>query len=252
VIPLSVAIIARDEADRIGDAIRSVPFADEVLVLDSGSVDDTAAVAAALGARVERTDWPGHVAQKNRALARASHDWVLSLDADERLSPALAASVQALLAGCPDRGGYAVSRLSWWEGAPLRHGHWYPDRRVRLFDRRRARWVGDDPHDRVEVDGPVGALAGDLHHHPYRALGEHLQTIDRYTARAAEVLAGRGVRARWVDLLLRPPWHLFSGLLLRGGLRDGVRGVLVAGLGATYVLLKWGRLMLRQRPRGPA
>jgi glycosyltransferase involved in cell wall biosynthesis len=247
VIPITLTIIARDEADRIEAAIRSVPFAVEVVVVESGSSDDTAGVAATCGARVVATDWPGHVAQKNRASALASNDWILSLDADERLSPELAAEIAALLSSPLQAAAFEVPRLSWWEGAPLRHGHWYPDRRVRLYDRRRARWVGDDPHDRLQVDGTVHQLRGDLLHFPYRNLGEHLATIDRYTLRAAEVLQERGVRARWIDVALRPFLHLMSALLLRMGFRDGVRGLMVAGLGAAYVLLKWGRLWMRQR-----
>lgn len=246
--PLSVTIIAKDEADRIGDAIRSVGFADEVVVLDSGSSDDTVAVARALGARVVQTDWPGYVAQKNRALVYASHDWVLGLDADERVGPTLAAQIQGVLAQeRPAAHGYRFARLSWWEGAPIRHGSWYPDARVRLFDRTRARWTGLDPHDRVEVEGAVARLEGQLEHHPFRDIGEHLQQVDRYSALMSEGLHAAGTRARWWDLVFRPPLHIAKSFLLRAGFRDGVRGLAVAGLGATYVLLKWVRLWLRQR-----
>jgi len=248
-LPLSVTIIARDEADRIPEAIRSVGFADEILVLDSGSTDDTVVVARALGARVEVTDWPGHVAQKNRAVEWASHDWVLSIDADERVSPALGASIRAALEAGPGCAGFRFARLSTYLGKELRHGAWYPDARVRLFDRRCARWGGDDPHDRVEVDGAVRWLDGDLLHVPYRSLGEHLRTIDRYTAISAAGLRARGVRARWWDLTLRPLLHFVKSYLLRAGFRDGVRGLLVAALGALYVLLKWSRVRLG--PEGP-
>lgn len=242
--PLSVTIIARDEADRIAEAIASVAFADEVLVLDSGSSDDTAAVARSMGARVEETDWPGHVAQKNRAVERACHDWILSIDADERVSGELAASIQAVLAAGPLAAGFEVSRLSTYLGAELRHGTWYPDRRVRLFDRRRAHWAGRDPHDTVEVNGPIARLGGDLLHVPYRNLGEHLRTIDRYTAISAAGLRADGVRACWWDLLLRPILHFVKAYLLKAGFLDGARGLIVAVLGAFYVLLKWTRVRL--------
>jgi len=246
--PLSVAIIARDEVDRLAAAIDSVRgFAAEIVVLDSGSTDGTPDLARRLGARVEQTDWPGHVAQKNRALAACTHPWVLSIDADERVSDALAASIRAVLDGrATPADGYACARLSWWMGAPIRHGTWYPDRRLRLVHRDAARWVGRNPHDRLEVEGRVETLPGDLLHHPYRDLSEHLAVIDRYTAIAAEALAEEGVRARWWDVALRPLLHIVKALLLRAGLRDGVRGFCVAGLGATYVLLKWGRRYLQQ------
>lgn len=229
---LSVVIVARDEADRIGDAIRSVAFADEVLVLDSGSTDGTVAIAEGLGARVLRTDWPGFVAQKNRGLAEARGDWVLSLDADERVSPALAAELPVALAG--SSAGWTVPRLNLWLGHPLRHGHWYPDRRLRLVRRDRARWVGADPHDRLEVDGPVGVLRGDVVHLPYRSLGDHLARIDRYT----KIDARDG---GWADVLVRPAWHFWSGYVFRAGFLDGLPGLYVALLGALYVALKWGR-----------
>lgn len=250
-LPLSVAIIACNEADRVGDAIRSVEFADEVVVLDSGSSDDTVQTCEGLGARVLRTDWPGHVAQKNRALRAVTHDWVLCIDADERVGPDLAREIAAFRAR-PRSGvvGLSVPRLSWWMGAPIRHGTWHPDRRVRMVDRRHAAWAGSDPHDRLEVDGPVLGCSAALLHHPYRDLGEHLDTIDRYTRIAAEAAALRGVRARPWDLLLRPPAHLLKALVFKGGLLDGPRGLAVAWLGAVYVQLKWLRIW--QRNRGAA
>jgi glycosyltransferase involved in cell wall biosynthesis len=239
---LSLAIIAKDEADRIADCIRSVPAADEVLVLDSGSSDRTAAVAADLGARVIATDWPGHVAQKNRALAAARGDWILSLDADERLSPEAAAQVTAALAAPGDAVGFSFPRCSHWLGRPIRHGRWYPDRKLRLVRAGRGRWGGDDPHDRLEVDGPVRRLSGDILHFPYRDLAEHLATIERYGAISAASLARRGVAAHWYDLALRPPAHFLDAWLLRRGFLDGVPGFFLAGLGAGHVLAKWGRL----------
>lgn len=230
---LSAVIIARDEADRIEDAIRSVSFADECVVVDGGSRDDTVARARALGARVVEADWPGHVAQKTRAWGLARGDWVLSLDADERVSDALRDAILGALKA-PVADGFRVRRLNVWLGHPLRHGHWYPDARVRLARRDRARWGGEDPHDVLIVDGGVVDLHADLVHHPYRDLGEHLATIGRYTAIQAR-------RGSWLDLLVRPPWHFFVGYVLRRGFLDGVPGLVVAALGAVHVLLKWSR-----------
>jgi glycosyltransferase involved in cell wall biosynthesis len=247
-LPVSVVVIARDEADRIGRCLASLPDAAERLVLDSGSTDRTVAVARAAGARVVETDWPGHVAQKNRAMAMATQPWVLSLDADEWLSERAEDEVRRVVAsGRAD--GFSFPRLSTWLGTPLRHGRWYPDRRIRLVRRAHARWIGDDPHDHLEVDGRVEALTGDIHHVPYRDLSEHLRTIDRYTKIQAEALVRRGVRGRRRDVLLRPPFHLFQALVVGGGVLDGVPGVAVAGLGATHVLCKWLRVRELQGSR---
>ncbi len=244
--PLSVTIIAKNEADRIGDAIQSVSFATEVLVLDSGSTDDTVAVAESLGARVIRTGWPGYVAQKNRAIVQASHDWILSIDADERVSEVLGKAIQAILASPCDSVGFSVDRLGFWGGRPMRHGTWWPATQVRLFDRRHAQFEGRDPHDRVVIQGRVAHLEGVLLHHPYRDLSEHLTTIARYTDLFVEGCLTEGRRAHWWDVLFRPPAHLLKALVLKRGILDGTRGLCVAGLGAAHVLLKWGRLYLAQ------
>jgi glycosyltransferase involved in cell wall biosynthesis len=179
---LSACIVALDEEDRLGDCLASLRWCDEIVVVDSHSTDRTREIAAAAGARVIERDWPGHVAQKEFAIRQARHDWVLCIDADERVSPELEKEIVELrAAGFPDMAGWEVSRLSSYLGRWIRHGTWYPDLKLRLFDRRRGRWAGRDPHDRVEVDGPVGRLGGELLHHPYRSLEEHLATIDRYT-----------------------------------------------------------------------
>jgi glycosyltransferase involved in cell wall biosynthesis len=241
--PLSVVIITLDEADRLPSAIASVPFAAEVVVLDCGSRDGTVEVARGLGARVLELDWPGHVAQKNRALAEAVGPWILALDADERLSPELRASIERLLLTDPTEDGFVVTRRNLYLGRPLRAGAWYPDARVRLVRKGTARWVGPDPHDRLVVDGSRGRLEGDLVHDPYRSIGEHLRTIEVYSARFADVETRR---AHAWDLLLRPPWSFCRSYFLKMGVRDGVRGLLLAGLGAFYTLLKWTRLYLAQ------
>jgi glycosyltransferase involved in cell wall biosynthesis len=249
VLPLSVTIIAMNEADRIGATIRSVDFAAEVLVLDSGSEDDTVQVAEAHGARVIQTGWPGHVAQKDRAMREAQHDWVLNIDADETLSPELALAIQDVLSAPPQAAGFSFPRLGYWGGEPIRHGTWWPDRQLRLFDRRRARYFGRDPHDRVAVDGPVVCLDQVLVHRPYRNIAEHMGTIGRYADIFVQGCLASGRRAHWWDVVFRPGFHLLKALVLRAGVLDGVRGLCVAGLGALYVQLKWGRLYLAQQER---
>ncbi len=241
--PLSVTIIAHNEADRIARAIESVAFADEVLVVDSGSTDDTVRVAEELGARVIQTDWPGYRLQKNRAMEWARNDWVFGLDADEWLSPDLASSIRRALEK-PTANGFEVDRLGLWMGAHIRHGAWRPDKSIRLFNRRFGRWAGGSVHERVRVDGQTQRLTGDLMHDPYRDLSEQLASIDRYARLFVEDARASGRRAHVWDVLVRPIAHFVKALVLRRGFMDGIRGWCLAGLGATAVMLKWGMLYL--------
>lgn len=244
-VPLSVTIIALNEADRIGAAIKSVHWASEVLVVDSGSSDGTVGVAKELGARVIETDWPGYREQKNRAAEWAEHDWVLSLDSDEVVPPELALEIQRVLES-PSARGFEVARLGHWLGAPIRHGVWRPDRSVRLFHKHHARWAGGSVHERVQVDGTVGRLKGDLLHFPYRDVHEHLSTLAEYSALFVDDSLAAGRRASILDVVLRPVFHLFKAMVLKAGYLDGVRGVCIAGLGAAGVMMKWGMLRLAQ------
>ncbi len=241
---ISACIIAKDEADRIADCVKSVSFCDEVLVLDSGSVDGTPEIAAGLGARVVRTDWPGYVAQKQRAADAAANDWVLSLDADERVDEGLRRDIEALrAAGDPPLPAYEVTRHVRYLGRWIDHGGWYPEWRTRLFHRRRARWAGIDPHDRVETDGPVGRLCGgDLQHFTYRSISDHLAQIDRFTTIAAREKVARGARGGLFPLLFRPPLRFLRMYVLRLGFLDGRAGFVLAALAAYYVFLKYAKV----------
>ncbi|MDH3519892.1 MAG: glycosyltransferase family 2 protein [Myxococcales bacterium] len=245
---ISACIVTRDEEDRLGDCLASLAWCDEIVVVDSHSTDRTREIAAAAGARVIERDWPGHVAQKEFAIREARHDWVLCIDADERVSPELAGQITALRdAGFPGCAGWEVPRVSSYLGRWIRHGTWYPDRKLRLFDRRRGRWSGRDPHDRVSLEGRKARLTGELLHHPYRSLEEHLATIDRYTTIMARELHATGRRARLRDLVLRPPARFLVSYVLRGGWLDGWRGLLMASLAAHYVRLKYFKLWILER-----
>lgn len=244
---LSACIVAMNEADRLGDCLASLAFCDEIVVVDSHSQDETRALAARMGARVIERDWPGHVKQKDFAVRAAAHDWVLCLDADERLSAELSAEIQRLRdAGFPGHAGWRAPRLSAFLGRWMRHGAWYPDWQLRLFDRRRGRWSGHDPHDHVELDGPRGALAGEILHHPYRTLDEHLRTIDKYTTIMAEGLHARGKRARPIDLATRPAARFLRSYVWKLGVLEGWRGFLQACLAAHYGRLKYAKLLVLQ------
>lgn len=245
---LSACIITLDEEDRIQDCIASLDFCDEVLVVDSHSSDGTRALAESLGARVIERDWPGHVAQKEFTVRQAQHDWVLCVDADERVSPALREELVALKrAGFPDRAGWRMPRCSRYLGRWIRHGTWYPDLQLRLFDRRRGHWGGENPHDRVELEGSVGRLTGDLLHEPYRNLSEHLRTIDTYTTTMAEGLVRRGKRASVWNLVANPAVRFFRFYVLKLGFLEGWRGFLLACLAAHYVRLKYAKALILQR-----
>ena len=168
---------------------------------------------------------------------------MLCIDADERVPKALAEEIEGQRAvGLERAAGYRVPRLSSYLGAWIRHGTWYPDRKLRLFDRRRGRWGGRDPHDRVELEGPVVDLASDLEHHPYRDLEDHLRRIDRYSTTMAQKLHDEGRRARLRDVLLRPPLRFLVFYFVRGGLFDGWRGLLLAVLASHYVRLRYLKL----------
>jgi hypothetical protein len=177
---LTVTVITRNESANLAPALESVSWAEETLVVDSRSTDDTAEIARRHGARVLVRDWPGYSAQKNFAASEAAHDWILSIDADERVTPELAAEIQHLLSGEPAERGYRIPRVSFYLGRWIRSTDWYPDYQLRLYDRRVSSWAGL-VHEGVEVRGPVGRLRADLQHVPYRDMAHHLQTIDRYT-----------------------------------------------------------------------
>lgn len=239
---LSVAIITRDEAANLPAALASVAWADEIVVVDSESTDATADIARQHGATVIVRAWPGYVDQKNFAAASASHDWILSIDADERVTPALAAEIQALMRAEPRAAGYRLPRLTFHLGRWIRSTDWYPDYQLRLYDRRRGRWTGRLVHESVKVDGPVVDLSADLQHYAYRDLSHHLQTIDRYTTLAARQMHEDGRRAGWADLALHPPAAFLRNYVLRGGVRDGLPGLVISLLNATYVALKFAKL----------
>ncbi len=247
-LPLSACVVARDEEDNIERCLRSVAFCDDVLVVDSHSTDRTRELAAALGARVVERDWPGFGAQKNHAAQLAKHDWILSLDADEWLSPELEDQVRALVAGELERkAGWTMPRLSEYFGTWMRRGGWYPDRQLRLYDRRRGRWGGRPPHEHVETDGETGALSAPLLHRPYRSLEDHLAKIDAYTSVRARELFAAGRRARAHDLVLRPALRFLRFYVFKLGLVHGWTGLYLSYLDAHYVRLKYAKLMALQR-----
>jgi glycosyltransferase involved in cell wall biosynthesis len=238
--PLSACIITLNEADRLEACLASLAFCDEVVVVDSGSTDGTRELAEAGGARVLVRAFDGYRTQKDFAVQAARHDWVLAIDADERVTPALRASIEvAREAGFADAAGYRFARCTEYFGAPLRHGNAYPDRVLRLFDRRRGGWRGErEIHEQLRVDGPVRRLAGDLDHQAYRSLADHLRRMDRYSTMMAAYQHGRGKPASLAAMLLSPAWRFLRGYVLRLGFLDGWRGLVFALVEANYVRQK--------------
>ena len=245
---LSACIITYNEADRIEACLRSVAFCDEIIVVDSHSTDDTRSRAAALGARVIERDWPGYRSQKQFAVDAATHDWVLCLDADERVTAALRTQIEALrAAGFVGAAGWSVPRITDYFGRFLRHGNAYPDRLVRLFDRRRGGWSGHEIHENTKIQGTVRRLQGHLEHFSYRSLSDHLNRMQRYADLMAQALYVRGRRCGLTPVLLNPQWRFVRGYLLRLGFLDGWRGLVFALIEANYVRRKYLGLYMRSR-----
>jgi glycosyltransferase involved in cell wall biosynthesis len=245
---LSACLIARDEADRLPACLDALGFADEVVVVvDARSRDASERIARERGARVERRPFAGDVAQKRDCVGLARHEWVLLVDPDEVVSPALAAELKDALTDPRGAAGFELDRVTWHLGRWLRHGDFHPDWKLRVFRRSRARFTGRDPHGRVVVDGPVRRLRGELWHYSYRDLADQVARIQLFSAEAARALQAEGRRARGSDLLLRPPARFLRAYVLKRGFLDGRPGLIVAALTAFHVFLKYAKLWERQR-----
>jgi glycosyltransferase involved in cell wall biosynthesis len=235
---LTVTFITRNEAANIEAALQSAAWADEIVVIDSDSTDDTVTRARQFTSRVEVRPWPGYSAQKNYAASIASHDWILSLDADERITAPLADEIRSLLASDPRHRGYRMPRISHYLGRWIRGTDWYPDYQLRLYDRRAGSWNGRRVHESVALNGEPGLLRHDLQHFPYRNISDHLATIDRYTTLAAEQMQAEGRVPSALGVAMHPPFAFLRNYLLRGGFRNGSAGLVVSALNSYYVFLK--------------
>lgn len=239
--PLSVVIIALNAASQIQDCLKSAAFADEILVVDSGSRDDTREIALKSGARVLHQDWLGFGRQKQFAVEQASHDWVLCLDADERVSDPLRASiVEALKA--PRFQAYRMPRCNLFMGRWLRHGEGYPDWSLRLFDRRFANWSEDTVHEKVRTTSLVGSLQGDLLHQSQESLVGYLEKQNRYTSLQVEELGRLGKQATFGRLVASPLLRFVKFYFLRFGFLDGVPGLVHISIGCFNSFVKYAKL----------
>jgi glycosyltransferase involved in cell wall biosynthesis len=246
--PVTATVITKNEADSIADALKSLSWADEIIVVDAESTDDTVRIARRFTDRVYVRPWNGYVDQKNYTASLATHDWIFSLDADERVTEELTAEIRALLKKEPTVRGFRMPRVSFYLGRWMRTTDMYPDYQLRLYDRRYAHWDGMHVHESVKVDtGVFGYLKNELQHYPYKDLSEHLIRMDRYTTLAARQMFEQGKRATRLELLFHPPIAFLRNYVLKGGFRDGKPGLIISLVNSYYVMLKFAKLWELQR-----
>lgn len=250
---VSVAVVALNEEERLRACLESVVWAEELVVVDAGSSDKTVAIAREFTDRVHFRAWDGYGAQKNFALGQCHGDWILSLDADERVSEALREEIRTTLQGGPGgAAGFFLPRQNLFQGRWVRHGGLYPDWQLRLFRRGRGAFVERAVHESVRVDGPTARLRAPLIHESYRSVADAVGRLNRYSDLAAAELCAAGRGGSPVDLLARPVWRFVSMYVLRTGFLDGWRGLVLAGLHAHYVFLRAAKVRELRSERGAA
>jgi glycosyltransferase involved in cell wall biosynthesis len=249
--PLSVVIITFNEETNIGRCIESVKgVADEIIVLDSYSTDRTASIARELGAMVYYEKFRGYIGQKNYAIQLATHNYILSLDADEALDPKLAQSILEAKKTFSHR-AYRMNRCTNYCGHYIRHGLWYPDKKIRLFDRRIAQWGGLNPHDRIKLNPGFAthSLEGDILHYSFNIPEDLVWQNNRLSSIAAVARYAQGQRSSWFKMLVRPAWAFFNGYFFRLGFLDGFDGFVIAINTSHQVFLKYSKLYRLQNKR---
>lgn len=245
---ISAVVITCNEERNIRRCLESLAWTREIVVVDSGSTDATVEIAREYTGRVISHPFEGYVGQKNFALDQASGEWILSVDADEVVTPELLARIRAVWPKERERfDGFTVNRLSRFSGKWIRHCGWYPDRKLRLFRRSKGRWEGDDVHEKVRLDGPVMDLDADLLHYTYENLSENIRKIQSYSTLFARAQHDRGRRASLWDLLTRPPAKFLKTYLLKRGFLDGRHGLILSITATFYVFLKYAKLWELQK-----
>ena len=245
--PISATLITYNEAKNIARVIRSLGCADEIVVVDAHSTDNTREIAAGLGARVVIHPFDGFAAQKNFASQQARHDWILSLDADEELDPDAQASICQWKSSTPGAAGYRLARRAQYLGRWILHSGWYPDFKLRLYDRRRGKWQGAYVHESVVAEGPVETLCGEIRHYTCDSLEEHRARIEFYTSLAAREMFDREERAHLLQRWLAAPWIFLHTYFIRMGILDGHQGFWIAWMAARYVRRKYEKLAQLQK-----
>jgi len=241
-IKISAAIITYNEEKNIKRCMDSLDFVDEIVVVDSLSSDNTCAIAKELGAKVIDQKFLGHIDQKQLAVENCSNEWVLSLDADEEVSPELKASILELIKNPLEHEAYEMKRVSFHLGKWIRHGGWYPDKKTRFFNKTKAHWGGYNPHDKVIVDGSIGMLEGDLMHYVFKDLRHNIDTNNSYSSIMAEDLYKAGKKFCFLKLIFKPLGKFLEVYIYKRGFMDGMPGFIIA-VGAAYsMFLKFAKL----------
>ena len=239
---ISVAIITKNEERNIRDCLESVRWADEVVVVDNGSTDDTLKICREYRARVYEEEWKGYSGQKNSAIEKTRNEWVLSLDADERITPELRQEIEAALQGNPSIDGYFIARKNFFLGRWIRYCGWYPDLNLRLFRKSRGRFRERSVHEKVDLQGKAATLKNPLIHETYRSLSDFFQRMDRYSTLAAREMHREGRKYHFHDLHFRPPFTFLQMYFLRAGFLEGYFGFLLSSLYSFYNLAKYSKL----------
>lgn len=239
---VSAYVITFNEEDNIRDCLESITWADEIVVVDSFSTDKTVQICRAYTDRVFQREWPGFLDQKNFALEHTTNTWVLNIDADERVSPALRDEIIEELKRDDAVDGYYIPRHTYYLGRWINHGGWYPNYQLRLFRRDKGRWAGEQLHEKVAVKGKTKTLRNDLLHFAYRSLSDQLKTIDQFSRASAEIMGEKGIRGTPFHLLVRPPIKFLETYIYKQGFRDGIPGLINAIAFSFYVFMKYAKV----------
>lgn len=239
---LSVTIITLNEEDNIRAALESVKWADEIIVVDSGSTDRTVEICKKFTDKVHHQDWLGMNGQKACAKEHATGDWLLNIDADERVSSELAIEIKSVLENGSDIDGFFVPRKVHFLGRWINHSGWYPDHKLRLFKKAKGRWAGTDPHDEVAVDGKTSYLKADLYHFTYKDIENFVNVVNNFTTVAAAEYEKKGKSFGFINIVLRPLFTFFKKYIIKQGFRDGLPGFFISASSAYYVFLKYVKL----------
>ena len=246
---LSIVIITKNEESNLARTLQSVTWADEIVIVDSGSTDRTREIAASFQAKFFVEPWKGFAAQKNSALQKATGDWILSLDADEEVEPALASEIQQTLTAKSSATGFWIPRKNFFLARWIRHGGFYPDPKLRLFRRGAGKFEDRLVHEDIKISGPTAKLKNHLLHHAYPTLESYLEHMNRYSSLGAEmaVAGNRPVGFSFLDIVIRPRLTFFYNYVLRGGFLDGREGLLLHLYHANYVSWKYAKAWERSR-----